>query len=154
MTTISTKLPASKVQSEVARYLDLQLQAMASVKNASRVADEAGFPQRNLLSMIRSGQTKLPFERIDGLAKALEINKSHLFRLALKEYQPAIEALLAETGRQVISQHEQQLLTAWRDATDDSDPSIEQFQADIETLGKRACALAREVGRSQVRGNG
>jgi hypothetical protein len=131
----STPLP----QSRVARYVDLQLQAIEPKKSA-QVADEAGFPQRNLLSMIRTGATKLPFERIAGLAKALRVDQNHLFRLALVEYMPHVNTLLDDAGRQAISEYERELLTIWRNATGDQDPAVEPVREEFLEIG----AMARQ----------
>lgn len=152
MPTVSTKPPASKLQSNVARYIDLQLQAIAPLKNASKVADEAGLPQRNLLSMIRSGQTKLPFERIAGLAHALGINEVHLFRLALDEYLPAVKNLLEETGQHTVTKNEQLLLTAWRESSKHMDPPVDHIEHDLRILGERALGAAKEMAFSRMRG--
>src|SRR5947209_9083759 len=144
MRKISDKPPASANRSPVAHYINLQLEAIRPQKNQAQVADEAGFPQRNLLSMIRSGQTRLPLERIRGLAKALEINQNHLFRLALQEYQPHIKELFDEAGQQAISKYERQLLEVWRQATGDEDPPVEPVAHEIAIAGECARGIAQE----------
>jgi transcriptional regulator with XRE-family HTH domain len=151
MRKISDKPPASANRSPVAHYIDLQLEAIRPQKTQAQVADEAGFPQRNLLSMIRSGQTRLPLERIRGLAKALEINQNHLFRLALQEYQPHIKELFDEAGQQAISKYERQLLEVWRQATGDEDPPVEPVAHEIESLGRRALDIEKETAHSTRR---
>ena len=113
MPRISTKPPVSQIESDVARYVDLQLQAIAP-KTSAQVADEAGLPQRNMLSMVRTGVTKLPFERIPGLAKALKVDQNHLFRLALNEYLPHVQKLFDAEGHQIVSRNERALLATWR----------------------------------------
>ena len=151
MKRISERLPVSQTKSNVARYIDLQLQAIQPEKTLALVADEAGLPQRNLLSMIRTGVTKLPFERIPGLAKALSVNPNHLFRIALEEYQPHIKALLDESTQRVVSQHEGQLLDAWRGANGDMDPPIEPIRNEIFALASRAQALANGAENLEAR---
>jgi len=146
MKKISEKLPASRTPSLVARYIDKQLEAIRPQKTLAQVADEAGLPQRNLLSMIRMGQTKLPFERIRGLAKALEVNQNHLFRMALAEYQPHVKELLDEAGRQAISEYEQELLAIWRRATGDEDPPVEPVAQEIEALARKAQIDEQQAG--------
>lgn len=141
MKTLSTRLPAALTESKVARYVDLQLQAIASLKNGSQIADEAGFPQRNLLSMIRSGQTKLPFERIPGLAKAMGVEPTHLFRIALAEYQPAIQAMLDASKVRIVTPHESQLLDAWREGSGETDPPVEPVDYEVRAVA----GLARSI---------
>jgi hypothetical protein len=60
-------------------------------KNQADIAQEAGFRQPNVLSMIKSGQTKLPLDRVPGLAKALECDPRYVFGLAIK--QPGFESV-------------------------------------------------------------
>ena len=149
MKKISERPPASTMQSNVARYIDLQLEAIRPHKTQAQIADEAGLPQRHLLSMIRAGQTKLPFERIRGVAKALEVNQNHLFRMALAEYQPHIKALLDESGQQTVSDNERALLMLWRTATADSDPPVEPVADELVALAQHAQGVVRQAAISR-----
>jgi hypothetical protein len=72
----------------LARHVD------ASVKSQNAIAREAGFTRSNIISMLKMGVTKVPIERVPGLAAALEICEHDLLRRVLAEYQPGFLAML------------------------------------------------------------
>lgn len=50
--------------------------------------------------MVKTGETRLPLERIPAIARALEVDPGYLMRLALMEYEPALfEVLMATLGK-------------------------------------------------------
>jgi len=59
-----------------------------SGKTQREVADEAGFVNPNVMTMFKTGATKLPLDRIGPLAKALNIDSAHLLRIVMLEYAP------------------------------------------------------------------
>jgi hypothetical protein len=54
-------------------------------KSQATIAAEAGFRHANMLAMIKSGSSKLPLDRVPGLARALDCDAALLFRLALEQ---------------------------------------------------------------------
>ena len=56
----------------LAKYLEKRILELKSTKSQAVIATEAGFPQPNMLSMLKSGTNKLPLDRVPGLAKALD----------------------------------------------------------------------------------
>jgi transcriptional regulator with XRE-family HTH domain len=94
-------------------------------KTQSEIADEAGFINPNVLSMIRSGSTKLPLDRVPALAKALECDPALLMRLALDQAVGSTPAAaLIEILGTPISANERGWIEEIRNASDDSDPRI------------------------------
>ena len=77
---------AHKPRSAVAKYLALHIDQ--SEKTQIQIAAESGFPKSNVISMLKSGQTKLPIARIPALARALDACEHELFYLAMREYNP------------------------------------------------------------------
>lgn len=74
--------------SDVAVFLTNALEATS--KTQQEIANEAGFPRSNVLSMMKMGMTKLPIVRIPAIADALGVDKVELFRLAMSEYSPEL----------------------------------------------------------------
>jgi hypothetical protein len=111
--------------SAVARYLDKRIDEFRGVKTQREIAAEAGFPKPNIVSMIKTGETKLPLERVASLARALDADPAHLFRLAMIDQWPELAAVIEEIfGRQMASKHEVAIfLTKWRAATGNADPA-------------------------------
>lgn len=94
-----------------------------SHKTQREIAEEAGFESRNILSMIKAGDTKLPLNRVSTLARALDIDTGLLLRLTLREYMPDtwrdVESLLQDSA---YTENEQILLRRFREETSGRDP--------------------------------
>ena len=60
----------------------------ASGKTQREIAEEVGFPRGNVISMLRSGEMRLPIERAPALARALGIDEKLLISTAMTEYMP------------------------------------------------------------------
>jgi hypothetical protein len=108
----------------LAKFLEKRILELKP-KTQGDIADEAGFINPNVLSMIRSGTTKLPLDRVPALAWALDCDPALLMRLALDQAvgSPAAAALIEILGTP-ISANERGWIEAIRDASDDSDPRI------------------------------
>ena len=93
-----------------------------SDKTQRQIAEECGFETPNIITMFKTGATKLPLNRIGPLAKALEVDAAHLLRLVMLEYAPdtweAIENVMQST---VLTANELLLIRAYRQATGDND---------------------------------
>lgn len=84
--------------SEVAALVAEQIRIIG--KKQMEIAEEAGFDNPNVITMIKQGRTKLPLAKVGSMAKALELDPIFLLKLCIKEYQPdtweAISPLLEE----------------------------------------------------------
>jgi transcriptional regulator with XRE-family HTH domain len=93
-----------------------------SDKTQRQVAQEIGFDNPNVISMFKKGQMKLPINRIEALAKALDADPIHLLRLVMLENLPeswaAIENIMKST---VLTANELELVRAFREVTGDAD---------------------------------
>lgn len=93
-----------------------------SDKTQREIAEECGFENPNIITMFKTGATKLPLNRIGPLAKAIDVDPAHLLRLVMREYAPdtweAIENIMQST---VLTANELELVRAYRQVTGDSD---------------------------------
>jgi hypothetical protein len=131
-------------QSAIARYLDHRIEELRGFKTQREIAAEAGYRRPNILSMLKSGETKTPLDRIPALAKALEADPAHMFRLGLIDLWPDLAALIEEIfGRQMASANEAAIfLVKWRAATADTDPAPNaRIEAAVDEMLKRFLAL-------------
>ena len=104
---------AKATHSKVAAFLNAAIEA--SSKTQLDIANEAGFPRANIISMLKQGITKLPISRIPATAKALEIDEIQLFRLAMEEYMPEmLEVTDHVYGRDKLNAGETDLLKRLR----------------------------------------
>lgn len=93
-----------------------------SDKTQREIAQECGFENPNIITMFKTGATKLPLNRIGPLAKAIDVDPAHLLRLVMLEYAPdtwgAIENIMKST---LLTANELELVRAYRQVTGDSD---------------------------------
>jgi hypothetical protein len=89
----------------------------------TEIAAEAGFPNANFVSMIKSGASKLALDHVPSLAKALECDPAFLMRLALEQSvgSTAAKALVEILGTPITA-NERLWLQELRVASDSSDP--------------------------------
>lgn len=94
-----------------------------SNKTQRQIADECGFENQNVITMLKTGATKLPMTRIGAIAKALDVDPAYLFRLAMTEYMPdtweCIEQIAKSTA---LTTHELELIQQFRTLTGNTDP--------------------------------
>lgn len=107
---------------DLAKFVTLRVLGLRP-KNQAEIAAEAGFPNANFVSMIKSGTSKLALDRVPSLAKALECDPAFLMRLALEQSvgSTAAKALLDILGTPTTA-NERLWLDEIRSASDDSDP--------------------------------
>jgi len=128
------KKPAGRpnANTEIAKFIDGRIDQLKGRKSQKDVAVQAGFTNVNFLSMIKSGAAKVPFDRVPGLAKALECDPARLFLLALEQYyeSSALVAIKQIFGT-VVSDNEVSWIEALRKASDNTDPPITAKRAKI-----------------------
>lgn len=109
------KTKSSKAKLTVAEYLDAQINMCG--KSQKQIAEEAGFPKPNIITMFKKGDTKLPLEKIGKFAKAIEVDPIHLFKLCMAEYQPETWAEIQKMfGQPVLTVNELEILEIIRSA--------------------------------------
>jgi transcriptional regulator with XRE-family HTH domain len=119
-------MPAKKphANTPLADFVEKRVLAMRP-KQQSEIAEEAGFVNVNMLSMIKSGASKLPLDRVAALAKALDCDPKLLFRLAFEQQGYETTALtIAEIFGGIVTRNEAVWLQEMRDASGNSDPSM------------------------------
>ena len=70
--------------SAFSRLLTKRVLELKTVKSQRDVAIEAGFVNPNMMSLLKSGRTKMPLDRVPALAKALDCDPRRLFLLTLQ----------------------------------------------------------------------
>lgn len=109
----------------LAKFLQKRILELRPVKSQADIAAEAGFISTNMLGMIKNGVTKLPLDRVPGLAKALDCDVRRLFLLTLgQDGGSTTEATIQEIFGTVVTRNEVAWLTELRDASDHMDPSL------------------------------
>ena len=111
--------------SPAAIFLRRQIELLSHRKSQREIAHEAGFANANVISMLKSGATKIPLDRVPTLARALETDAGYMMRLALEQAigQTASVAVL-ETFGEPTTLNERGWLHEIRDASGNSDPKL------------------------------
>lgn len=117
-------------------FLRRQLELLAHRKTQREISHEAGFVNPSMLSMIQTGSSKVPVDRVPSLARALETDPALLMQLALEQSmgRPAATAILATFGMST-TENERLWLAEIRDASGHTDP----------LLTKRSTAILRRI---------
>lgn len=107
--------------SELARLVTARLEDISFQKSQREVADEVGFANRNMLSLIKTGQTKLSLDRVPAMAKALGLNIDVVLLPALRQYYgDDVISMLRETFGAAETHTEHEILSIARKHMDTS----------------------------------
>jgi len=94
-------------------------------KSQLDIATEAGFVNPNMLSLIKSGATKVPLDRVPALARALEADPRFLFLMALEQAGGETTRMAAEEiFGTIVTRNEVTWLEEIRDASGQTDPAL------------------------------
>ena len=110
---------------KLAKYIERRVLELKSRKSQLQIANEAGFPNPNMVSMIKNGSSKLALDRVPSMARAVECDPGYLMRLALDQAvgDTAAAALIEIFGTPVTA-NELAWLQELRDASGDNDPRM------------------------------
>ena len=111
--------------SRLANFVEARLLELKHKKTQAEIAEEAGFVNPNMLTMIKQGATKLPVDRVPALATALDCDSALMLRLALEQSEGStVAAAIYEIIGQPITKNEMAWIKEIRDASGDIDPRL------------------------------
>ena len=117
-----------------------------SPKTQREIAKAAGFAHPNALSMMKTGETKVPISRIPALSAVLEVDTRRFLQIALREYHPEIWMTLDEFMRPNLSQMEEDILETYHLALVDYDiPWTDQLKRTLTAVFELAADKAEET---------
>jgi transcriptional regulator with XRE-family HTH domain len=94
-------------------------------KSQIEIATEAGFVNPNMLSLIKSGATKVPLDRVPALARALEVDPRLLFLMAFEQAGgETMRRAVEEVFGTVVTRNEVSWIEEIRDASGHTDPAL------------------------------
>lgn len=100
--------------SQVALLVTEQIRIIG--KKQLEIAEEAGFENPNVITMIKQGRTKLPLGKVGLVAKALEIDPMYLLKLCIEEYQPETWEAIRPFMDEVVTKDEMHIVKVIRKA--------------------------------------
>ena len=111
--------------SRLAKFLDTRLLELKHLKTQAQIAEEAGFANANMVTMVKQGATKLAIDRVPALAKALDCDPALLLRLALEQAEGSTAAAaIFDIIGEPITENERGWLAEIRDASGETDPRL------------------------------
>lgn len=100
---------------DVAQFLSEMIDK--SGKTQIDIAAEVGLPNPNMVSMLKTGRSKIPLQRAPALARAIGIEPRDLVSRCLEAYEPELYELVAEhAAGMLVSRFELRLLKVIRAA--------------------------------------
>ena len=109
----------------LAEYLDKQIAVQQSLgKSQRQIATETGYDKPNMISMFKRGEAKVPLDRVPALAKSLNVDPALVFRLAMMQYWPNLQPVIAEIFGTVLTDNERRMIEVARAATKGEVPEI------------------------------
>ncbi|MEI4261791.1 XRE family transcriptional regulator [Roseovarius sp. D0-M9] len=110
---------------KLAKYVERRVLELRSRKSQLQIANEAGFPNANMVTMVKNGTSKLALDRVPSMSRALDCDPAYLMRLALEQaVGDTAAAAIIETFGTPITTNELGWLQEIRDASDHSDPRM------------------------------
>jgi len=104
-----------KTKAEIAAYISRSI--LLSGKSNILIAAEAGFPNPNIISMIKTGKTPMPMARIPALARAMGTDAKILLDGCLAAYHPELHKVISALApSMLISRGELSVIRALRHA--------------------------------------
>jgi hypothetical protein len=107
------------------QFLEKRILELRPRKSQLEIATEAGFINANVLSMIKSGTSKLPLDRVPALARALGCDPKRLFIMAVEQLGgDTTDLAIRQIFGTLVTENEVSWLEEIRNASDHSDPSL------------------------------
>lgn len=112
-------------ETRLTKFVAEKVDALSSVKNQRAIAMELGYSRSStMVSMIRTGQARVPLDKVTPLAKALGVDPIELFKMALEQYWPENGPSMEDVLGEEISANEREILAYIREVSGGTDPAL------------------------------
>ena len=123
---------------KIAKYLAKRIESLSGIKSQKQIAREIGYVRPNVLSMMKTGESKVPLEKVPALAEALGCDVGHLMRLGLEQYWPDKLDVIQEVFGRVVTAHRWEIVQIFRQETRNLDPGMDEARiAELRLLFSR-----------------
>jgi hypothetical protein len=76
-----------------------------------------------MMAMIASGASMMPLERVPALARALEVDRAYILRLALDQRDTMLWTIIEEACGLVLTENEKKIIKILREVSRNSNPA-------------------------------
>jgi hypothetical protein len=110
---------------QLTSYIERRILELSPRKTQAEIAVEAGVVNPNMLSMVKTGASRLPLDRVPALAVALGVDPARLCLLAIDQWAGSAAARAFEAiFRTVVTDNEIQWIREIREASSNTDPAM------------------------------
>ena len=124
------------------QFLDKHLESLTGVVCQADIAKALGYTKPNIISMFKTGQTKVPLEKIPDLAEVIRVDPVFLMRLCLEQYWPRRFDVLKPMFANMVTDNERAMVKVCRDVVGDVD-----YRLPREALDEIKAVINRAVAR-------
>lgn len=118
----------------VAKLINDRIEELKGTRNQREIALMAGFKNQNMITLLKQGDVKLAIDRVDGLAKALDLDPKILLPMALEQfYSSTLVNTLYELIGSPLTNNEAEILGIIREASGGSDPKLTEKRKEALT---------------------
>lgn len=145
MKTVSAgKMPVGRPQEkpktgatyELAEWLNNNLSRRTNMTN-EELADDMGYARSNIISMWRTGKSRIPLERLPDLSRLLNVSLAELLPMWMEQYAPTMRVEVGKMFNRLVTENEFfEVIEAIRQVSASSNPkpSRAQLKAVRETF--------------------
>jgi hypothetical protein len=108
----------------LASYIEKRVLELRPRKSQAVIAHEAGFTSVNMITMLKTGASKLALDRVPALARALDCDPRLLFKLALEQQGGTTARAVEEIFGVVVTRNEAAWIEELREASGHADPNL------------------------------
>lgn len=141
----SGKMPVGRPQEsaktgatyELAEWLNANLSRRTNMTN-EELADDMGYARSNIISMWRTGKSRIPLERLPDLSRLLNVSMAELLPMWMEQYAPQIRVEVGKMFNRLVTENEFEVIEAIRQVSESSNPkpSRAQLKAVREAFAK------------------
>lgn len=107
----------------LASYIEKRVLELRPRKSQAEIADKAGFTHPNMITMLKTGASKLALDRVPALARALDCDPRLIFKLALEQQGGTAARPVEEIFGVVVTRNEAAWIEELREASGHADPT-------------------------------
>lgn len=105
----------------IAEFLRKRVEELSSRKSQREIALEAGYDKPNIISMFKRGETKVPFDKVPALAKALEVDTIFLLQLQMQQPGGFDTQTVNEILKRLVTENQSFLIQAFAEVEGGND---------------------------------
>ncbi|HEV7286880.1 MAG TPA: hypothetical protein VGN75_18685 [Kaistia sp.] len=116
-------------ETKLSRYLSKTIAGLEGTKSQREIAADLGYEKSNIISMFKSGEAKVPLDKLPALARSLSVDLGFLLRLGLEQYFKNDNHGWTELNRALdrsVSENELEIVRYIREVSNETNPRLDE----------------------------